>query len=170
MHILLHADDMIVLSTDLNLFVKKCNIMLDYFSMNKLTLNLSKSGFTCIEGNTYDKKNVLLSNGLLKYKSQLKYLGVIISDSGSIKVDVKNFVIGKRGNVLSKFTNVCAKNYLAPLKIKLHILDACVTSSITYSCETWAGAIPKDAEVSYRTGIKTALSIRQNTNNEIVYI
>ena len=50
------------------------------------------------------------------------------------------------------------------------MLDACVTSSLTYGCETWAGYIPKDVEVLYRSGIKTAMAIRQNTNNEIVYV
>ena len=75
----------------------------------------------------------------------------------------------KRGNVLSKYTNFCAKNYLAPLSIKLRVLEACVTSSVTYSSETWANHIPKDLEVLYRCGIKTALAIRQSTQNEIVY-
>ena len=70
----------------------------------------------------------------------------------------------------TKFTNFCAINYLAPLVIKLQVLDACVTSSLTYGCETWAGYIPKDVEVLYRSGIKTAMAIQQNTNNEIVYV
>ena len=38
-----------------------------------------------------------------------------------------------------------------------------------YSCETW-GRYIHGAELAYRSGIKTALNVRQNVNNEIVYI
>ena len=136
MHILLHADDTIVLSTEEDLFVRKCNVMIEYFRINKLKLNLGKSGFTCIGGNADSTHNLMLDNGSLQYKHQLKYLGILISDTGSVKEDVKNYVIRKRGNISSKFTNFCAKKFMAPLKIKLEALDTCVTSSITYSSET----------------------------------
>ena len=68
MHILLHADDTIVLSTNVSLFIKKCNVMIEYFDINKLKLNLGKSGFTIIGGNINDKHDILLSNGSLEYK------------------------------------------------------------------------------------------------------
>ena len=57
-HILLHADDTVVLSTQEDLFIQKCNIMLQYFDINKLKLNLGKSGYMiivnkyCEEGKT----------------------------------------------------------------------------------------------------------------------
>ena len=45
----------------------------------------------------------------------------------------------------------------------------CVSSSITYAAETW-GNNSKEADLCYRSGLRTALSIRQNTNTEIVFI
>ena len=66
MHILLHADVTIVLSTDLASFTTKGNVMLDYFKENKLKLNIGKSGFMCIGGGANNKNNVELSNGVLK--------------------------------------------------------------------------------------------------------
>ena len=56
MHVLLHADDTLIVSTDRLLFKKKCNIMLDYFMENKLRLNLGKSGYLLINGKRNDKK------------------------------------------------------------------------------------------------------------------
>ena len=107
MHILLHADNTIVLSTNVSLFIKKCNVLIEYFDINKLKLNLGKSGFTIIGGNINDKHDILLSNGSLEYKEILKYLGVC--NKGSIKEDVKTFVTNKRGNVITKRGNVITK-------------------------------------------------------------
>ena len=45
----------------------------------------------------------------------------------------------------------------------------CVSSSLTYAAETW-GNNTKEADVCYRSGLKTALGVRQNTNCEIVHI
>ena len=41
-HVLLHADDTIIISTSENSFLQKCNMMLNYFADNKLRLNLGK--------------------------------------------------------------------------------------------------------------------------------
>ena len=68
-----------------------------------------------------------------------------------------------------KFTNFCKSNKNAPLHVKLDILDKCVTASVIYGCETW-GSNVNDAERCYRAGLKTAMNVRQNLNNEIVHI
>ena len=91
-------------------------------------------------------------------------------DKGNIKQDIRNSFNEKKGNITVKFTNFCSKNYLAPLDVKLRVLNSCVVSSLLYSCETWAGNIPNEIEVMYRIGIKTALNIRNSSCNEIVYI
>ena len=86
--------------------------MLKYFEENKLKLNLDKS-----YGKHIDIKNSLyLENGLLKYKSEIVYLGLIFSDIGKIGNDIKKNIQSKRSNVTVKYTNFCAENYLAPLK------------------------------------------------------
>ena len=102
MHILLHADDTIVLSTNVSLFIKKCNVMIEYFDINKLKLYLGKSAFTISGGNINDKHDILLSNGSLEYKEILKYLGVFICNKGSIREDVKTFVTKKGVMLLLK--------------------------------------------------------------------
>ena len=47
-HALLHADDTIMISTKKEIFIQKCNTMLEYFKENKLRLNLKKSGYLVI--------------------------------------------------------------------------------------------------------------------------
>ena len=58
---------------------------------------------------------------------------------------------------------------MAPLHVKLQVLDTCVASALLYACETWAG-YGKEVEVIYRSGLRTALGIRTSINNEIVYV
>ena len=59
---------------------------------------------------------------------------------------------------------------MAPIDIKLKVLDTCVSSALIYACETWGTANVPSLEVSYRLGLKRALSVRESTNTEIVYI
>ena len=86
------------------------------------------------------KKDIVLKNGTLEYKKMLTYLGVIISDYGNITKDVNLYVTEKRSNVVIKYSNFCRKNLLAPLAIKLRVLDTCVSSSLIYGCEAWGNS------------------------------
>ena len=113
------------------------------------------------------KKNT--RTGLIKHRNYLEYLGVIISDSGSIDTDIKTYLDSRRSNVSVKYLNYCSKNRNAPLSIKLDVLDRCVTSSIIYACETW-GKSSETAEIIYRAGLRIALDVRDCINNEILYI
>ena len=159
LHSLLHADDTAILSTNRDLFRTKCNHMLQYFHDNQLSLNLSKSGYLIINPKSNDlKTTIYLKNGPIEYKNQMVYLGGVISDTGNIDNDV------------SLYLNFCAKNHLAPLYIKLKVLDTCVSSSLCYGSETWGQFKTNMLETLYRSGLRTALSIRNTTCNEITYI
>ena len=105
----------------------------------------------------------------MEYKAKFVHLGVIVSDTGLLKDDVKSFIDRKNGNVSVKFTNFCKTNKNAPLHVKLEVLDKCAKASLIYGCETW-GANVNDVERCYRAGLKTGLNVRTNLNNEIVHI
>ena len=127
MHVLSYTDDTLIVSTDRLLFKKKSNIMLDYFMENKLRLNLGKSGYLLINGKRNDKKSTIyLQNCPLEYKIEITYLGIIISDTGRMNNDINLFIKEKRSNISVKYTNFCARDYLAPLSVKLSILHSCV--------------------------------------------
>lgn len=108
--------------------------------------------------------------GRIEYKSSYVYLGALITDKGPITNDIEKCVDSKRANVTIKYNNFLRTNPLAPFSIKLDVLDACVSSSLTYGCESWGTANINSIEVTYRSGLKRALSIRESTNTEIVYI
>ena len=170
LHTLIHADDTIILSTERLTFIKKCNEVINYFHTNGLSLNLDKSAYLIINPKDIDTKtSLILNSGVLKYKSVIEYLGIFLSDSGSIKDDVKRYADKKRSNVSFKYTNFCKVNRNAPLHVKLDVLDTCVSSTLTYACETWGRHVNK-VDLCYRSGLRTALGVRENLHNEIVYI
>ena len=169
-HALIHADDTIILSTERSTFIKKCNETISFFNAHKLNLNLAKSCYLVINPlNADDRRNLILDSGVLKYRKKIEYLGVIISDTASIKEDVKSFIHVKRPNISIKFSNFCKMNRNAPLDVKLNVLDTCVASALTYGSETW-GTFSKEADTANRCGLKTALGVRHSTNTEIVHI
>ena len=145
--------------------------MTQYMNDNSLSLNMSKSSYMIINGKPNNCKNDLSFNGgVLEYKDKVVYLGVVISDTGIIQQDVDiNFRVKSR-NITIKFNNFCQKNILAPVNVKLKVLDICATASLLYCCETWSNCTYTKLESLYRKGIRYALSIRNNTNNEIVYL
>ena len=59
---------------------------------------------------------------------------------------------------------------MAPLNVKLSVSDSCVASSLCYAAETWADRGTNIETLLYRHGLRTALSVRQSVNNEIIYI
>ena len=168
-HALIHADDTLIISTQRDKFITKCNHMLDFFKENSLKLNLDKSSYFILNPKETDRKTSLqLKEGMLRYKSVQEYLGVFVTDCGVLKHDVTKFIREKRSNVLIKFTNFCSKNFLAPLSVKLDVLDTCVSSSLLYASETWMDN-GKEVEIIYRNGLRTALGVRSNVNNEVIY-
>ena len=87
---LVHADDTILISTNRSAFIIKVNATVIFFKENKLTLNFSKSGFMIINPGKDDIRNdIILNNTILTYISEMDYLDVKISDSGSIAKDIK---------------------------------------------------------------------------------
>ena len=171
LHALLHADDTVLLSTSRQAFVFKCKEMINCFKEKKLNLNVSKSRYMIINGKVNDHKVKLdIGHGYLTYAKTYKYLGYYISDTGKLMDDFGLNVTSKRANLTIKYNNFCRKNFMAPLSVKLDVLNVCLKSSVLFGCEVWANSKLDKLESCYRKAIKNALSVRPSVNNEIAYI
>ncbi len=169
LHCLLHADDTVIISTNKEAFATKCNHLIDYFTTNKLKLNMGKSAYMIINPNKQDNKDPLrLAAGLISYRSIYTYLGVPITDNGSIPYDLKEHIKIRRPNVMVKLTKFLQSNINCPITIKLKILKACVCSSLLYGCEAWGAASITNLETIYRKTIKMTLGVRNNIPNDII--
>ena len=79
LHCLLHADDTLVLSTERNRFRHKCDVLIDAFNTEKMSINFKKSGYMIINGKEADVKcDLKLKTGWLDHKNNHKYIGYIL--------------------------------------------------------------------------------------------
>ena len=123
-----------------------------------------------INGKNISKMRLSLNNGQLKYVTSYVYLGYTLTDTGLIQKDVDKHIKSKRGNTTVKFMNFCRCNPTSPLSVKFKILDACVNSCYLYGCDVWGNYNCSVIETLHRKALRTALSIRDSVNNEIVYV
>ena len=166
-HILLHADDSLILATTKEILINKFKKLDKYCLENNIKLQLNKCAFLCI--NTEEKTCFPSANGTINNVSEFVYLGSNITDSGNINNDIK-MKIKQRSKSLNKFFAFLCKNYNAPLYIKEKVLESCVTSALLYNCESWGNANLPGLEIQHRKALKSMLGIRNTVCNEFPYV
>ena len=75
-----------------------------------------------------------------------------------------------RNSSLSVIYNFIRSNRLAPLKVKIKVLQACVMSSLLHNCEAFGNVIPSGLESTYVKMLKCCFNVRSNVPNDILYI
>ena len=169
LHLLIHADDTIIIGTSRKSVESKVRTLVQYCKKNHINLELSKCEFIVINGDLEDKANFVLPNGIIKNVLYVTLLGSQISCTGKLKYDL-NLHMQKRFHAVSKFYNFLRSNKLAPISVKLKVLDACVCSVLLHNCETFADKIPGDLKTMYISLIKSSLGVRKNTPNLLVLL
>ena len=166
-HLLLHADDSLILATTKTLLIKKYNAMDNYCVENMLYLQPKKCGFLVI--NSDETEPIKLQKGSIHNIDQLTYLGSKISSVGNINYDVE-LEINSNKKHFNKFYAFVNKNFNAPFNVKEKVLESCLCSGILYNCEAWGNANVRALETKYLTVMKYILGVRKQTCNEFVYI
>ena len=122
-----------ILSTNRELFINKCNVLIKIILQKKMSLNYKKTGYMIINGKEDDIKCDLKSeNGWISYKKLQIYLSVIFIDSGNRKEDITSFIQKKNKHVNVKLANFMNKNKFAPVMVKLKVVKACINSALTW--------------------------------------
>ena len=96
-----------------------------------------------INGDDSDKVGFVLRRGKIGNTEFITLLGKQITCTGKLKIDL-NLHMKKRFNAINKFYNFLRNNKLAPISVKLKVLEACVLSALLHNCETFANKIPDD--------------------------
>ena len=169
LHLLIHADDTTILGTSRRSVECKIRTLLGYCKRNHISLELSKCEFIVINGSIEDKVDFVLPNGSIRNVEYVTLLGSQISCTGKLKYDL-DLHMKKRFHSIGKFYNFLRNNKLAPISVKLKVLEACVCSALLHNCETFADKIPDDLEKMYISLIKSSLGVRKNAPNLLVLI
>ena len=166
-HILLHADDCLLLSTLRSRFVEKFECLQQYCVDNNISLQPKKCGFLAI--NTMEVESIVLENGVINCLNEAVYLGSMITSTGNVSADVVS-EIKERQKQFSRFTAFLRENYNAPLSVKETVLEAGVTSAVLHNCESWGDANLDALEALYKKSLKYMLGVRKTVCNEFPYI
>ena len=69
-----------------------------------------------------------------------------------------------------QFYNWIRSNKLAPISVKLKVMQACVSSSLLHNCETFADKLPDNLERTYISMIKCCLGVGNSSPNKLVIL
>ena len=87
---MLHADDTLVLSLERNLFIAKCNNLIDSFHVKKMQLNLKKLLYMIVNpSNNDDRIDIKLKSGWLPYAASAIYLGALFTGTAILSSDIQ---------------------------------------------------------------------------------
>ena len=166
-HLLIHADNTTIVATSRKLMRSKIKTLISYCNTNKISLEFSKCEFMVVNGEAVNKAEIVLEYGKIKNVEFISLLGSQIGCLGILNHDL-NLHMRKRFCAVNKFYNFLRSNKLAPIPVKLKVLEACVCSALLHNCETFGSKIPDDLEKVYLSLIKSCLGVRQNTPNKLV--
>ena len=169
-HMLVHADDILMLATSRQMAIEKMLALLEYCSLNYIKLQLTKCASMCVNStDPKDEEPLLLQNLALKVTSKEVYLGSVITNSTKIEDDVKADIKHRQISIVKYFAFLrCNRN--APIWVKTMVLDACLISSLLYNSETWASANIDQLEITFRRILKSILGVGMTICNEFIYI
>ena len=153
-------DDTIIIATSRKKCLQKLEILLNYCNRSGMVLNNSKTKFMVICGKNEDKKRLIVNNVVIENCAHYTYLGSMFTQDGSVFSSIKKHVQLKQTCII-KFISFISKNIEFPFWVKKKVFDACITSSLLYSSESWINNSYKAAESSYMLCIKTLLSVRK---------
>ena len=167
---LVHADDILMLSTSRTVAVEKMIALLNYCAQNFIKLQIIKCAFMCVNSDdSDDEKPLLFQNLQLNPTTKEVYLGSMITKSVKVEDDVSADIVLRQISVVKFFSFIrCNRN--APVSVKMKCLDACIRSSVLYNSETWCTAKYDVLEVRYRRMLKSLLGIGMTVCNEFVYL
>ena len=167
-HLLIHADDTTIIATSRISAGSKIQTLANYCKRNSINLELSKCEFIVVNGDLNDKVDFFLPNGKIKNVEYVTLLGSQISSNGKLKSDLI-LQMQKRFHAVGKFYNFLRNNKLAPISVKLKVLEACVCSALLHNCETFSHKLP-DLKTTYFSLLKSCLGVRKNTPNLLVLL
>ena len=93
-HVLLHADDALILASNKEILIKKFKLMESYCMKNCTKLEPSKCRFLCFNSNRHEE--IILESGKIESKNEAHYLGSIITNKGNINKDIQTEIITKQ--------------------------------------------------------------------------
>ena len=168
--LLLYADDIILLANSAENLQNSLNVLADYCTRWKLTVNTTKTKVMVFRkgGRLSNKLRFLYQNSDIEIVSKFKYLGIVFTSGGSFSEADKTLsgqslkAIFKLNSYLNKFTELSPKHIL-------ELFDKLITPILNYSSEVWGFNKGAYIERTHLKFCKRMLSVKQSTQNNFIY-
>lgn len=138
-HILLYADDMVLLGKDRWSLQRKLDALQTYFNNLKLSVNLDKTKVMVFKkgGRRSNKDNFHFADGIIEVVSSYTNLGVTFSSSGKFRLASNHFK-GRALRMIGCVGNLIIRNKISSWDNKLELFHAIAESSQLYASHIWA--------------------------------
>ena len=103
LHLLMLMHDTVLLATDRENIVRKCNLLIQFCNKYGMIVNESKTKLMVINGNINDKQPIVVNNLSITHADSYIYLDSPFSSDGSLSTAIKLHVQAKMGH----FHNFC---------------------------------------------------------------
>ena len=134
-----------------------------------MEMNCAKTKFMVINGSEYDRTDINIDDEFISHCTKYTYLGAVIHEDTSFKQFIEEHVALKDKIVL-KFYSFLNKNADLPYTLKRRVLEACLFSSLIYSCESWYSDKLGKLNTLYMASVKAALGVRESCPNIIALL
>jgi hypothetical protein len=168
-HALMLMDDTVLLGSSRKKVIEKFTILMNFCLRYGMVVNDLKTNIMVINGTKKDRESFVVQNVVVKHTTSYIYLGSPFTENGNIRTVIKLHV-KTRSKDLNKFRIFCRQNETMPYIFKKMVLDAVITTSLLYGCETWLVDNAKDVEKLYIGAVKAVLGVRETTRNDTVLI
>mgnify|MGYP001545129845 CR=1 FL=1 len=168
-HALMLMDDTVLLATDRESAEKKVEILMSFCEQSGMSINASKTKFFVLNGHPSDSIAFTTTKGLISTCESYVYLGAHFTSNGKLSSAITNHCSTKMAHV-TKFNAFVQRNCDFPYSIKEKVLIACLMSALLYSSESWLTGNLRQVQVLYMSVIKSLLSVRKTTPNDLCLI
>ena len=168
LHVLLYADDTVLLAETPNDLQRCISLMEDFCHNWGLKINTSKTKVTIFSrGKVRNLPNFILNGTKLYIVYSYKYLGVHFNHNGKFTVD-KNDLCCKGSRAMFSLLRKC-KQLQLPIDIQLQLFDVLVKPVVLYGCKVWAHEGTEVVEKLHLRFCKYILSLNKSTCTSMVY-
>jgi len=163
-HILLFADDIVLVADNKKDLQKKINLLASYLQENKLIPNISKTKILIFRkaGPLCNSDSFTWEGEKLEIVSSYKYLGVTFKSSGLYNTQVKE-AINKSKGALGCIWTIINKGKMRIPQSRFKIFDSLVQSILMYAAPVWSLQHLDDLEIVQQTFIKRLFRLPRNT-------
>jgi hypothetical protein len=168
LHCLLLMDDTVILATTKERAVEKFTIMDEYCKEYGMIINTKKTMYMIINGEDIEDTVMSINEHTIKRTKEYVYLGSIFTEDGKLSTSISRHIEEKTCNMLKLYSFI-KRNSDAPFYVKNKVLEACLMSSILYSCEGWLTNNYGKLNSIYTAAIKAILGVRSTTPNILCF-